>query len=126
MMGLDTTVYWLHWVLLYLIVYFSMTLVLTYVVSSGLFVYSSFSVLAMFFFLYLLSLLSYGLLMSVFFKRANSAATVSMIVNLSLFFVNSFKTDSHAINMLLCLLSPVSFSKGLGVVGAAEGGQVCC
>eukprot|EP00658_Telonema_sp_P-2_P043853 TRINITY_DN3172_c0_g1_i3.p1 TRINITY_DN3172_c0_g1~~TRINITY_DN3172_c0_g1_i3.p1 ORF type:complete len:865 (-),score=167.46 TRINITY_DN3172_c0_g1_i3:2-2596(-) len=124
MMGLESTVYWAHWVLLYLGLYACMTAMLSLVCHWGLFVYSSVSVLFVFFLAYLLTLLSFSLLMSIFFTRASVAATVSMIANLSLFFVTKFHTDSKNLNLLLSLISPVAFSKGLGVIGAAEAGQV--
>ena len=124
MMGLESCVYWLHWVIVYVVIYVLMTILLSLVCSWGLFTYSSTLLLMVFFLMYLLTLLSFSLLISVFFMRANVASTMSMILNLSLFFVTKFQTDSKSINVLTALLSPVAFSQGLGVIGAAEGGQV--
>ncbi|TMW64067.1 hypothetical protein Poli38472_014184 [Pythium oligandrum] len=89
---------------------------------AGLFENSSVIVIFLFFFLFGISLLSFGFLVSTLFSKARSGAFVGMIFFFLMYFVSTVFTPQTAENAktIGCLLSPVALSLGVKVVANLE------
>ena len=129
MMGLQGGVYWLHWWLTYFVTYFIMTLALTLVccvTPNALFAESDVTLVFILWLVFLIGLLQYSCLTSVFFAQSSVGSTFSMVAYLTLFFPTlataSFTSSSQ--QLALALVAPSGFAMAFSVIAEAESSGV--
>jgi hypothetical protein len=115
-MGLSNAVFWLSWATTYLIIMTISCLILTFMLHPTMLFYSGMGLTFLLFFLFSLTTISFGLMVSTLFSRAKTAGTLSMFLLLALFlpfFAVNDPTVELANKTSASLCSPVAFSLGL-------------
>uniref|UniRef100_A0A7S2W446 ABC transporter domain-containing protein n=1 Tax=Mucochytrium quahogii TaxID=96639 RepID=A0A7S2W446_9STRA len=127
MMGLRPSTYTLAWFLLYLAFCIVLALCLMGISKINLFVYSSSSVIFVYFLLFALCSLSYGFFIASLFERTNVATIVGLLV----FFIGYFLfvglgTDDTptGVQIIISLIPSTAFSFGTVSFSEYEGGLV--
>ncbi|GAB9476481.1 Abc transporter a family member 1, partial [Globisporangium polare] len=94
----------------------------TYAGTFGLFANSSVIIVFLFFFLFSMSVLAYGFLVSTIFSRARAGAFVGMVVFFLMYFLSAaFKAEtSQDAKKFGCILSPVALTLGVRVLSDLE------
>ncbi|XP_059141166.1 ABC-type organic anion transporter ABCA8B-like isoform X1 [Physella acuta] len=122
MMGLRTSVFWLSWALIYLVmVLLASALMIALIVGCEFFQRSNMFLLYLVFFLYGCSIIALAFMLTPFFKKAKVAGVVtgfSTVIISCLHLVVSQTRDpssydsklSPGVEWLMCLLSPLAFS----------------
>ncbi|XP_028617115.1 ATP-binding cassette sub-family A member 8-A-like [Grammomys surdaster] len=116
-MGLRDSAFWLSWGLLYGVIIFIVSLLLTYIVKLVQFVFSTgFMVIFSLFFFYGLSLISLSFLMSVLLKKSFLTDLMVFFLTIScgsLGFTALYRYLPVSLEWLLSLLSPFAFMLGM-------------
>lgn len=90
--------------------------------SAGLFANSEPGLIFIFFFLFGMSVLGFGFLMSTLFSRSRTGAFAGMVVFFFMYFVSSAFSSSSSIHSksAACLLAPVALAFGVQTLASAE------
>jgi ABC-type lipoprotein export system ATPase subunit len=131
MMGLFDSVFYTSWFVTAFLQFMLISVLMTIVTANGtnyaIFLYSDGGLVFLFFASFSLSIITLCWLISVFFSKSKTAATVGVL----LFFATYFPSIAVAnpetamgAKTFASLLSPTAFSLGLGVFADQEGGQV--
>jgi len=127
MMGMHPAAFYVSWSLTYVILYlFVVTGVVIILVGGKILPRSSPSLLFAWLMLFAAAAISYGLLITSFFTRAKTAATVGSILFYSTSYLKYLATPATPTMTLraLSLLPPVAFELGADLVAAMESQQV--
>lgn len=127
MMGMRSSAFYASWVVTYVLLYLFVVTGVVFLLSVGsILPRSSPSLLFVWLMIFSLAAIAYGLVITTFFTRAKTAATVGSI----LFYTTSYfkhlanPTSSSSTLRLLSLLPPVAFELGADLVAALESQQV--
>ncbi|RLN59252.1 hypothetical protein BBJ28_00010495, partial [Nothophytophthora sp. Chile5] len=112
----------ISWYMTYIAIMFVGAVLQALMGMAGLFANSSVVLIFLFFFLFSLSVLAYGFLISTIFSRARVGAFVGMVIFFLMYFVSTAFTTETAENKKTvgCILSPVALSLGVTVLSNLE------
>ncbi|XP_059141174.1 cholesterol transporter ABCA5-like [Physella acuta] len=120
MMGLRTSVFWLAWGLIYLmLVILSSAMIIALIVVSGFFTESNIFMLYICFLLYGSSIITFGFMLTPFFKKSKVAGLFTCFLTVALSFLhllikkepgNYDSSQPTYVQWLMSLLSPVAFA----------------
>ncbi|TDH71046.1 hypothetical protein CCR75_004636 [Bremia lactucae] len=112
----------ISWYITYVFILFGGAALQTLMGTLNLFAYSSAILLFLFFFLFGLSILAYGFMVSTIFSKARAGAFVGMVLFFLMYFVSSAYTPETPENqkMFGCLLSPVALTLGVKILSNLE------
>uniref|UniRef100_K3W614 ABC transporter domain-containing protein n=1 Tax=Globisporangium ultimum (strain ATCC 200006 / CBS 805.95 / DAOM BR144) TaxID=431595 RepID=K3W614_GLOUD len=112
----------LSWYITYIIIFLIGSIIQALASSGGLFASSDGGIIFLFFFLFSMSVLSFGFLISTLFSRARTGAFAGMILFFFMYFVSSGFSDSASIGSKAggCLLAPVALSFGVQALATME------
>ena len=116
MMGLSNLTFWMSWAITYAVMLLITSILITLVMSKGIFGVVPAGVLFMHVFLFSLSSIAMAILVSAFFSRAKTAGVLSMFFILACFFpyfAISGTGYSQNQKQAASLSSPIAFSLGL-------------
>ncbi|ETL98845.1 hypothetical protein L917_04165 [Phytophthora nicotianae] len=110
------------WYITYILILFFGSILQALMGMAGLFSNSSVVLIFLFFFLFSLSVLAYGFMISTIFSKARVGAFVGMVVFFLMYFVSAAFTTETAENQKTagCILSPVALSLGVTVLSNLE------
>ncbi|GMF35983.1 unnamed protein product [Phytophthora fragariaefolia] len=110
------------WYMTYTLILFVGSILQALMGMAGLFSNSSVVLIFLFFFLFSLSVLSYGFMISTIFSKARVGAFVGMVLFFLMYFVSAAFTTETAENQKTvgCILSPVALSLGVTVLSNLE------
>lgn len=131
MMGLTNSAFYLSWFATTFVQFLLIAVLVTAVARNGtnnsVFIYSEGIMVFIFFLVFNLSVITLCWLISVFFSKSKTAATVGVL----LFFATYFPSVAvenpdigYGAKIMASLLSPTAFTLGMGVFADQEGGQV--
>ncbi|OQS02783.1 ATP-binding Cassette (ABC) Superfamily [Thraustotheca clavata] len=120
--GVSDTSIIASWYITYGVILLVAAILQTIAASLSLFSHSQVIVLFIFFFLFALSVVAFGFLVSTFFSKPRTGAFVAIISFLLLFLISEAFTSSTAENVKTwgCLASPVIMSFGINSLAQAE------
>ncbi|POM78146.1 ATP-binding cassette (ABC) Superfamily, partial [Phytophthora palmivora] len=112
----------MSWYMTYIVILFVGSILQALMGMAGLFSNSSVVLIFLFFFLFSLSVLAYGFMISTIFSKARVGAFVGMVVFFLMYFVSAAFTTETAENQKTagCILSPVALSLGVTVLSNLE------
>ncbi|KAF1328207.1 Atp-binding protein, partial [Globisporangium splendens] len=112
----------LSWCVTYIIIFLIGSIIQALASSGGLSASSDGGIIFLFFFLFSMSVLSFGFLISTLFSRARTGAFAGMILFFFMYFVSSGFSDSASIGSKAggCLLAPVALSFGAEALATME------
>ncbi|POM60255.1 ABC Superfamily, partial [Phytophthora palmivora] len=112
----------MSWYMTYILILFVGSILQALMGMAGLFSNSSVVLIFLFFFLFSLSVLAYGFMISTIFSKARVGAFVGMVVFFLMYFVSAAFTTETAENQKTagCILSPVALSLGVTVLSNLE------
>ncbi|KAF4317459.1 hypothetical protein JM18_007589 [Phytophthora kernoviae] len=112
----------ISWYMTYILILFIGAVLQALMGMAGLFANSSVVLIFLFFFLFSLSVLAYGFMISTIFSRARVGAFVGMVLFFLMYFVSAAFTTETAENSKTagCILSPVALSLGVTVLSNLE------
>ncbi|EGZ19833.1 ABC transporter lipid export ABCA family [Phytophthora sojae] len=110
------------WYMTYTLILFVGSILQALMGMAGLFSNSSVVLIFLFFFLFSLSVLAYGFMISTIFSKARVGAFVGMVLFFLMYFVSAAFTTETAENQKTvgCILSPVALSLGVTVLSNLE------
>jgi ATP-binding cassette subfamily A (ABC1) protein 3 len=110
------------WYMTYILILFVGSILQALMGMAGLFANSSVFLIFLFFFLFSLSVLAYGFMISTIFSKARVGAFVGMVLFFLMYFVSAAFTTETAENSKTagCILSPVALSLGVTVLANLE------
>jgi len=115
MMGLKDSAYWLSFFLYYVIIFFVLALLLSTIVVIFLFTNSNWFITVIYYFLYGLSVFSFGFFISTFFSRTRVACITATMIYFASSLISdlvSGETASESSKTAASLLPPVAASLG--------------
>ncbi|CEG41294.1 atp-binding cassette superfamily [Plasmopara halstedii] len=121
-LGVSESAIVVSWYITYILILSGSAILQAFVGSASLFANSSAVLIFLFFFLFSLSILAYGFMISTIFSKARVGAFVGMVLFFLMYFVSSALTPQTPENekTLACLLSPVALSLGVKVLSNLE------
>ncbi|OWZ07958.1 ABC transporter, partial [Phytophthora megakarya] len=110
------------WYMTYILILFVGSILQALMGMAGLFSNSSVVLIFLFFFLFSMSVLAYGFMISTIFSKARVGAFVGMVLFFLMYFVSAAFTTETAENQKTvgCILSPVALSLGVTVLSNLE------
>ncbi|KAJ0406974.1 hypothetical protein P43SY_005207 [Pythium insidiosum] len=117
----ENTIIW-AWYITYTIIFFIGCILQALASKAGLFENSDPIIIFFFFFLFGLSVLAYGFLVSTWFSRSRTGAFAGMVVFFFMYFVSAgfSSSSSKASKTIACFLSPVALSFGVQSLANVE------
>uniref|UniRef100_A0AAV1TLF6 ABC transporter domain-containing protein n=1 Tax=Peronospora matthiolae TaxID=2874970 RepID=A0AAV1TLF6_9STRA len=121
-LGVQETAIVVSWYMTYILILFVGSILQAVVGSTGLFSNSSMGLVFLFFFLFSLSVLAYGFMISTIFSKARVGAFVGMVLFFLMYFVSAALTPETGESQKTagCLLSPVALTLGITALSNLE------
>eukprot|EP00472_Partenskyella_glossopodia_P003616 CAMPEP_0197517740 /NCGR_PEP_ID=MMETSP1318-20131121/2799_1 /TAXON_ID=552666 /ORGANISM="Partenskyella glossopodia, Strain RCC365" /LENGTH=1779 /DNA_ID=CAMNT_0043067553 /DNA_START=348 /DNA_END=5687 /DNA_ORIENTATION=- len=121
-MSLSPTAWYFAWLTLYIVFFIVSSILIVLVTASNVYKNSNPAIIWAFYFLFSMTIFAFGYMVSAFFTKANTAATVSTILLLGSFFgyygINV--TTPSNIRTLACISAPVCLGQGAVVIQTLE------
>ena len=116
--GMSDAAYWFSWICTYAVIMLIAVLVLNVIaVPGGIFGKSNYAVMVILFYLYGLSLITFSMMLTPFFKNAKTAGFLATIITIIFGIVPlAAKDASSSVKWILSLLSPTAFNFGVSQV----------
>ena len=131
MMGLSDTVFYSSWFLSAALQFLLMSVLMALVAANGgnnaVFTYSKRFFVFLYFYVFSLSIIALCFLISVFFSRSKTAATLGTMFFFAAYFPYNAVQDpniSQHTKVMASLLSPTAFALGTDVFADFEGGEI--
>ncbi|GLE03144.1 hypothetical protein PINS_up012023 [Pythium insidiosum] len=117
----ENTIIW-AWYITYFLIFFIGCILQALAGKAGLFGNSDPIIIFFFFFLFGLSVLAYGFLVSTWFSRSRTGAFAGMVIFFFMYFVSAgfSSSSSKASKTIACLLPPVALSFGVQALATVE------
>ncbi|CAI5718847.1 unnamed protein product [Peronospora effusa] len=121
-LGVKETAIVVSWYITYILILFMGSILQALTGNVGLFSNSSVVLVFLFFFLFSLSVLAFGFMISTIFSKARAGSFVGMVLFFLMYFVSTaFKTETAESQKTVgCLLSPVALTLGITVMSNLE------